>query len=217
MNGYWWAAKDGKLVPVQVKNGSVLQLGDPEPTAKDEWKLVKLIEAPGSEHDFLPEVRQRAVEIMEHQEGRMAMWFQWCERNQDILKVGKGFCWRIGFDSFEVGCYYGRYFPAYQQMASSDHQMKEKVGEPTPIQQWDVGTLDTWEKMYPRLKPHLETLVRSRWFRRDGIWPKGQAPYDDDPAIIDLDEAKEIMSKKERMKEMRKKRQEKKAAQRRKE
>lgn len=190
-DGYWWALKrgdpDARLQPVKVDDEMWIEvIGEYQRSMVDDWELVERIAAPEKVqmHMFDEELRRKAAEMKDDFNARYSLWLEWIARNQDVLDVGRGFVYRIGFDSFRIEKAFGRMQPHYQLMASGDHAIRDTGGKLIPFAEWDVGLIDIWEKMFPKMMPVMERVLRDRWFRRDGIWDGSEARYHTDFKIF---------------------------------
>ena len=152
--------KVGNLRP--IKNSKTYQVED--------WKMIQKITTLDLSKDFSDDTRKKAIDLKDNLEIRKVFWLEWIDRNSDVLDVGTGFVYRLGFECFTLMSSCGRVVPHYQRMVSQDHNIRDTVGEPIAFKDWDVGIFDTWEKLYPKLFPIMEKVIRDRWFRRDGTW-----------------------------------------------
>jgi hypothetical protein len=183
-DGYWWALKKGdpeaRIEPVRIQDDMWIALvGKKELCMAEDWELIERIVPPEKMqmHVFDEELRKQAAEMKDDFSVRQALWLEWIDRNADVLEVGRGFMYRIGFDSFRLEKAFGRIQPCYQRMASGDHSIKDSAGELVPFPEWDVGITDTWEKMFPKMFPVMQKVLKDRYLRRDGMWNGKDARY----------------------------------------
>ena len=187
-DGWWWATRKGAraegIHAIRVSDNCwVDQVGSFDRTLIDMWEVLEKIVMPQVCRDFNG-LKDKAKDMQEAFPGRHGVWENWIERNQDVLEVGRGFIYRLGFECFILESHRKRVVPHYQRMASDNHAERGSTGPLIPFPEWDVGLIDTWEKMFPRMFPIMERVIRDRWFRRDGIWDGSEARYQTDITIF---------------------------------
>jgi hypothetical protein len=185
---YWAYPKDRSKSDLKVvyvdKVGCLHPIENTTTYLAENWNFIQKITSPDLSKDFNEEIKKKAIELKDNLEIRKVFWLEWIDRNSDVLDVGTGFIYRLGFECFTLMKSCGRVVPHYQRMASQDHNIRDTVGDPIAFKDWDVGIFDIWEKLYPKLFPVMERVIRDRWFRRDGTWNGNEARYRTDITIF---------------------------------